>query len=156
GAVLAVACEARQLRRTHRLPMKLPAMVRTASGHAHRTKMHDLSLGGASVEWNHPPPQGETVGLGLVVGSDEHWLPGRIVGHGDGRLRMAFDGLSLRQESDLVHTLFGRPDAWIDWEHGRPEDRPLASLRTLAHKSVRGMRSAMAAQPRVMGGSVLA
>ena len=156
GAVLAVACESRQLRRTHRLPMKLPAILRTASGHAYRTQTRDLSLGGACVQSTERLAVGEKVELGLVVGADECWLPARSVGNDDGRIRVAFDGLSLRQESDLVHTLFGRPDAWIDWEHGRPEDRPLSSLRTLAGQSVRGMRSAMAAEPRVMGGALVA
>ena len=35
-----------------------------------------------------------------------------------------------------------RPDAWIDWDRGRPDDRPLASLRTLVGESVRGIRAA--------------
>ena len=156
GAVLAVACEARQLRRTHRLPMKLPAILRTGSGHAYRTHTRDLSLGGACVQWTETIQAGEKVELGLIVDSDECWLPARTVGSDDGRLRLAFDGLNLAQESELVHTLFGRPDAWLDWDHGRPEDWPLSSLRTLAGQSVRGMRSAMAAEPRVVGGAVAA
>jgi len=156
GAVLAVACESRQLRRTHRLPMKLPAILRTASGHAYRTHTRDLSLGGACVQWTGPIGDGEKVELALVVGNDEQWLPARSVGSADGRLRLAFDALSLRQESDLVHALFGRPDAWIDWEEGRPDDRPLASLRTLAGQSARGIRRALAAEPRVMGGALAA
>ncbi|HXU74124.1 MAG TPA: UDP-forming cellulose synthase catalytic subunit [Polyangia bacterium] len=156
GAVLAVACESRQLRRTHRLPMKLAAILRTESGHAYRTQTRDLSLGGASLQWSEPLPAGEKVELALQVGSDEHWLPARTVGSDEGRLRLAFDGLSVGQESDLVHTLFGRPDAWIDWEQGRPADRPLASLRTLTGQSVRGMRTALKAEPRVMGGALAA
>ena len=69
GAVLAVACEARQLRRTHRLPLQLPASLRTASGHVHRTQTRDLSLGGASVHWSEPLPEGAAVELGLFIGS---------------------------------------------------------------------------------------
>src|SRR5262249_6967859 len=74
GAVLAVACESRQLRRTHRLPIKLSAILRTASGHAYRTHTRDLSLGGACVQWTQPLASGEAVELGLVAGSDECWL----------------------------------------------------------------------------------
>jgi cellulose synthase (UDP-forming) len=156
GAVLAVACESRQLRRTHRLPIKLPAVLRTASGHAYRTQTRDLSLGGACVQEATQLSADEKVELGLFVGSTECWLPARTVGNDGGRLRLAFDALTLRQESDLVHTLFGRPDAWIDWEDGRPEDRPLSSLRTLVGQSVRGVRSAMKAERRVMGGALVA
>lgn len=158
GAVLAVACETRQLRRTHRLPLQLGAALRTASGHVHVAGTRDLSLGGACVSWGEraAPAPGEPVELCIFVDRDEHWLPARVVAADGERLRLAFDALSPRQESGLVHLLFGRPDAWIDWDRGRPADRPLASLATLVRKSARGVRKAAAAERRVMGGALCA
>jgi hypothetical protein len=73
-----------------------------------------------------------------------------------GRLQLAFEPLTLAQESELVQLLFGRPDAWVDWDLGRPEDRPLASLRTLLRESLRGIRVAALAERRLVGGAVLA
>jgi cellulose synthase (UDP-forming) len=146
GVVLAVANERRQMRRTHRVPVKLHAALRTSTGHALAGVTRDLSLGGASVTWPHAIDPGERVALGLFVGFEECWLPARVVARDGGLLRLAFAELSLRQESELVQALFGRPDAWIDWDHGRPDDRSLSSLRTLASESLRGMRQAAAAQ----------
>lgn len=158
GAVLAVACETRQLRRTHRLPLTLPAALRTASGHAHVAQTRDLSLGGACLAWPDTAAvaAGDAVELALFVGYDECWLPARVVGRDGERLRLAFAALSPRQESALVQLLFGRPDAWIDWDRGRPADRPLASLATLAKKSARGFKQAAAAERRVIGGALAA
>ncbi len=156
GAVLAVACESRQVRRMHRLPLTLRAALRTASGHVHSTQTRDLSLGGAWVACSEPIAVKERVELGLFTGFDECWFPARVVACDRGRLQLCFEPLTLGQESELVHVLFGRPDAWIDWDRGRPDDRPLASLRTLMRQSLRGIRVAAAAERRLVGGAMLA
>jgi cellulose synthase (UDP-forming) len=157
GAVLAVACESRQVRRMHRLPVKLRAALRTASGHVDAAQTRDLSLGGAALAWTAPPVAvAERVELGMFLGFDECWFPARVVACGGGRLQLAFEPLTLKQESELVHLLFGRPDAWVDWDRGRPEDRPLASLHTLVRESWRGMRTAAAAERRLVSGAMVA
>src|SRR5262249_50034697 len=68
--------------------------------------------------------------------------------------QLAFETLTLAQEAELVHLLFGRPDAWIDWDRGRPEDRPLASLGTLLRESLRGIRAAASAERRLVGAAM--
>jgi cellulose synthase (UDP-forming) len=156
GAVLAVACESRQVRRMHRLPLTLRAALRTTSGHVLATKTRDLSLGGAWLDWTEPMAVNEHVELGLFVGFAECWFPARVVACDRGRLQLAFAPLSLRQESELVQALFGRPDAWVDWERGRPDDQPLASLRTLMQKSARGIRAAATVERRLVAGALLA
>jgi cellulose synthase (UDP-forming) len=155
GAVLAVACERRQMRRMHRLPVSLPAALRTASGHVRPTRTKDLSLGGARVTCPEPIPVGERVELGVFVDFEECWLNARVVAAEKGTLQLSFDSLGLRQESELVQVLFGRPDAWIDWDRGRPDDRPLASLRTLVGESVRGIRAAARTERRLVTGAML-
>jgi cellulose synthase (UDP-forming) len=156
GAVLAVACETRQVRRMHRIPLALRAALRTASGHVEATQTRDLSLGGAAVAWSQPLPAEERVELGLFLDFDECWFPARVVGSAGGRLQLAFEPLTLGQESELVQLLFGRPDTWLDWDRGRPEDRALASLRTLARESLRGIRVAAGAERRLVRGAMLA
>jgi cellulose synthase (UDP-forming) len=156
GAVLAVACESRQVRRMHRLPLKLSAALRTASGHVAVTQTRDLSLGGAALASSESLAVGEQAELGLFLGFEESWFPARVVACGGGRLQLVFESLSLRQESDLVQLLFGRPDAWVDWDRGRPEDRPLASLHTLVRASARGIRAAARAERRLVGSAMLA
>jgi cellulose synthase (UDP-forming) len=156
GAVLAVACESRQVRRMHRLPLELRAALRTASGHVEVGRTQDLSLGGAALAWSGSLAVEEHVELGIFLGFDECWFPARVVVCDGKRLQLAFEPLTLTQESELVHLLFGRPDAWIHWDRGRPQDRPLASLRTLMRESWRGIRVAATAERRLVGGAMLA
>jgi cellulose synthase (UDP-forming) len=156
GAVLAVACESRQMRRMHRLPLALRAALRTASGHVETTQTRDLSLSGAAVTSHKSLAVGDCVELGIFRGFHECWFPARVVAQKDARLQLAFAPLTLPQESELVQLLFGRPDAWVDWERGRPEDRPLASLRTLVRESLRGIRVAASAERRLVGGALVA
>ena len=157
GAVLAVAWETRQLRRTHRLPLKTAAMIRTADGHTHTAETRDLSLGGSRLALHEERSlaAGERVQLTVFVDRTEWCLPARVVGGGGRDLRLGFEALSLREESDLVQLLFGRPDAWLDWERGRPPDRPLSSLATLISESARGMRRAAHAEPALFTGAVV-
>lgn len=155
GAVLTVAWETRQLRRTHRIPAKLTAMVRAPSGHTSTGETRDLSLGGACVrsDGELALATGDRIDLGLFLGDEERSLPAHVV-HCQGPLvHVAFASLSLAEESDLVQLLFGRPDAWIDWDRDRPVDKPLGSLATLLRASVLGLRRVIAAEPGLLYGA---
>src|SRR5690606_17345376 len=54
GAAAAVASEVRQVRRTHRVDVALPAMLRLDSGHLLPCKLTDYSEGGVAVETRQP------------------------------------------------------------------------------------------------------
>jgi cellulose synthase (UDP-forming) len=156
GAVLAVAWETRQLRRTHRLPMRLQAMVRNAAGRTSTGETRDLSLGGAALALHDEElalAPGDAVQLTVFHDQSEWSFSARVAGASRSKVRLTFEPLSIKHESDLVQLLFGRPDAWLDWDRGRPEDRPLASLATLLKESSRGILEAARAERRLVAGA---
>jgi cellulose synthase (UDP-forming) len=157
GTALAIACETRQLRRSHRLPIRLPAMLRLASGHTCTGRTMDLSLGGGRLQVDGDPglAAGDPVNLAIFVAHDESWFPAKVIASEAGSLRLAFAGLSLKDEAALVELLFGRPDAWVDWERGRPAHPALGSLRTLLRESRRGIARAAGAQRKLFAAAVI-
>jgi cellulose synthase (UDP-forming) len=155
GSVLRVACETRQLRRTHRIPLKLRAMVRSASGHTCTAETRDLSLGGGSVRLDDAfaLAVGDAIDVSVFLHERERSFPARVVACDGDLLHLSWQPLSLRQESDVVDLLFGRPDAWLDWDRDRPPDRPFSSLRTLVRESGQGLRKVIAAERRIVSGA---
>src|SRR5262249_22815190 len=65
GTALAIGCETPQLRRSHRLPIRLAAMIRMRSGHTCTGRTVDLSLGGARLQVDGEPALSEGDALEL-------------------------------------------------------------------------------------------
>jgi cellulose synthase (UDP-forming) len=129
GAAVAVGRETRQLRTAARRGLVLPAIIHLASGRTIVTQSQNMSTTGARLA-SPFPREGCSVRSGDWIDiefADEGWrtiLPARVVSwQGDG-LRVAFDGLTLRQHRDLVRIVLCRADAWLDWED-HAADRPL-------------------------------
>src|SRR5262249_36244926 len=131
--------------------------IRTRSGHTMTGRTIDLSLGGArlQVDGELELAAGDPVNLAIFIGHDEAWLPAKVVTSEQGSIRLAFTELPLQSEAGLVRLLFGRPDAWIDWEKGRPARQGLGSLGTLLRESRRGIARAAGAQRKLFGAAVL-
>lgn len=130
-------------------------MVRSASGHTCTAETRDLSLGGGCLALDDNfelAPEGE-IDVVVTHAERERSLPARVVACDGKRLRVAWRSLSLREEAEVVDLLFGRPDAWLDWDRDRPPDRPLSSLRTLVHESGQGLRRVVASERRIVSGA---
>ncbi|MGX1021546.1 cellulose synthase (UDP-forming) [Pseudomonas sp. Y3 TE3536] len=130
GAAVAVAAEVRQVRRAHRVQMRLPAGLVLASGHAYPCTLVDYSDGGVGLQL--PPglelQPGARVRLLLNRGQREFAFQAcvtRTVGYHVG---LVFHDLSQQQRIDLVHCTFARADAWLGWHEQHEADRPLRSL----------------------------
>jgi cellulose synthase (UDP-forming) len=137
AAALAVACERRQLRASHRVPARLPALLRARGGTVGAETL-DLSRGGALVRVAAPLAKGERVALSVVLGRAGPALPATVVEGGGGRTRLAFGALTEAEDAWLLRAIFSRPDAWAGWLEGRRPDRPLLTLASIAGRGVAG------------------
>ena len=132
GASVAAASEARQVRDSHRVPMKIRASMRFANGRTLACQTSDYSEGGLGLAL--PPgvqvPVGETLTISLFRGDEEYAFPATVAFASGSRLGVSFTSLTLQQEMEFVQCTFARADAWIGWAEGRQRDTP---LRGLAH-----------------------
>jgi cellulose synthase (UDP-forming) len=139
-ATLAVAWESRQLREAPRVTVKMPAMLRLATGATLRAATLDLSrLGGAiSLPSAREIPAGQRVWLSLFWGGEEVPLPAEVVSTSGKTVRLRFETLSIDEETALTQAIFSRANAWTQWTQGRPTDRPLVSFVTILSLASRG------------------
>jgi cellulose synthase (UDP-forming) len=139
GAVIATAYESKQVRNTHRVTMKVKSMIVLPSGHTISGETTDMSLGGCAMRLVGAVEvkDGDKVYCSFFVGNREYALPGRIVHDTNSEtLRIRFQDLTPKEEGALVAVIFGRPDAWLDWDRGRAEDRPFWSFKTIYAQSL--------------------
>ena len=146
SAAVAAACERPQVRSSHRVPARLPAMLRFADGTTAAAETRDLGRAGASVSLRAPldlSPR-EPVWLSLFCFDAEQPLPAEVL-EKDGRsVRVRFTPFTLEQESHLIRAVFSRADAWLDWADGHQRDRPLLTLASIAQRGFTGLGRALA------------
>ncbi|TXI29876.1 MAG: UDP-forming cellulose synthase catalytic subunit [Aquipseudomonas alcaligenes] len=130
GAAVAVAAEIRQVRRTHRVQMRLPAALCLDSGHAYPCTLVDYSDGGVGLELDErlPLALGERVRLLLSRGRREFAFDAKVSRNLDRNLGLTFSELDVQQRIDLVQCTFARADAWLEWHAQMEPDRPLRSF----------------------------
>lgn len=142
AATLAVALEARQVRRHWRVRLVLPGMIRFPSGRTVTCDTEDFSEGGLA--FNLPVKtevtQGSTVGVTLFRGDREFSFPGMVVFNEGTVMRVSFEGLSLNNYRELVAATFSRADAWQKWLPERDIDHPLRGLIEVFGISLVGIR----------------
>lgn len=129
-AALAASLEQRQLRRTPRVRVKLPAQLALPSGHVVRAETVELSCTGArlSVPAGVRLDAGSVVELSLHAVGREQVLDAEVLALEGTTARLRFRPLDLDDEKALVRVLFSRADAWLPWRSPRGTDRPLAEL----------------------------
>src|SRR5690606_17495563 len=131
GAAIAVASETKQVRRTHRVTMRLPAVLHLPSGHLLRCHTVDFSEGGTALAVADLPTleNDQEVTVSLWRGDEEFTFPAQVVGQSGDRLRLRWNLQTTEQQATLVQCTFARADAWVDWAEGRQHDKPLLELR---------------------------
>ncbi|RON08801.1 UDP-forming cellulose synthase catalytic subunit [Pseudomonas brassicacearum] len=130
GGAMAVAAEARQVRQTHRVQVKLPAAVRLESGHSYPGMLQDYSDGGAGIQLDTSLSLavGGSISLMMQRGTREFLFPGYICRSHKNFIGISFTGLNAQQKIDFVQCTFARADAWLNWGENFTADRPLHSL----------------------------
>lgn len=142
GAAIAVANEARQVRRSQRVAMKIPAAVRTEDGRSYVCTTTDYSDGGVGVTFPVPlqVPVGQRVKLALQRGMDEFEFDASVTLIRGNHMGLRFAPMSTQQSVDFVQCTFARADSWVVWGDKRKPDKPLASMREVTWMGLRGFK----------------
>ncbi|SAK75146.1 cellulose synthase [Caballeronia calidae] len=140
GAAMSVAREARQVRVTHRIAMRMPAMLVLPDGSTAACTTSDYSTGGLGliVDAGLSLEPGDTLGVVVSRGERQFHFPVRVTRLAGSHLGVRFDALSLDDERRLVQCTFGRADAWLDWDERTDEDAPLKGLKEVLSMGVEG------------------
>lgn len=144
GAAISVASEARQVRLSHRVAIRVPAILQLSNGHALHVHTQDYSLGGlglalpAEMTAASLAKTGDKVWVTLDRGDQECAFPACVVMTKGNTLGLQFDELSIADERRLVQCTFGRADAWVGRNDGRPIDKPLEGFRAVCSLGIRG------------------
>lgn len=144
GAAISVASEARQVRVNHRVAIRVPAILQLGDGRALHVYTQDYSLGGLGlalpeeISATELAKAGDKVWVTLDRGDQECAFPARVVMANKSQLGLQFDELSIADERRLVQCTFGRADAWIGKNDGRPNDKPLEGFREVCSLGLRG------------------
>ena len=129
SASIAVGREREQSRRRARSPMDVPVRLLMADGSEVAARSVDMSLSGARLRIERPlgVADGDAVTAEFLTCGD--WVPLRAqILHWEGNLAfLEFTARDLAEEASVVRVFFGRPDAWLHWDHW-PKDRPLRAL----------------------------
>lgn len=117
-AAISVARERRQVREHVRVNVNLDTRLTFADGATVDTRSLDMSMGGALFDAAGVPDNvvGQQVRLDVTVGSETLPVIGQVIGVGDGRMRVRFNSGALAQQRVLVRLIFGRADAWLNWD----------------------------------------
>lgn len=142
GASVAVANEARQIRTSQRVTMKIPSTVRTLGGRSYVCTTTDYSDGGVGLSFPVPPDlkRGDAVKFALFRGEEEYQFDADITMMRGTLVGLKFHDMSTEQSIDFVQATFARADSWVVWGDKRKMDKPLASLKEIALLGFSGFR----------------
>jgi cellulose synthase (UDP-forming) len=142
GAAIAVANEARQVRTSQRVSMKMQAALRTPDGRSHVCTTTDYSEGGVGVLLPVPLKLavGEKAKLTLQRGMEEFEFDASVTMNRGSHLGLQFAPMNTRQSIDFVQCTFARADSWVVWGDKRKSDKPLASMREVTWMGFRGFK----------------
>lgn len=140
GGAIAVASEARQVRISHRVRLKLPAVLHLPDGKLIPCHTEDFSDGGSALVPASMPDIrcDDPVVVSLWRGEEEFTFPARVASLAPPELRVRWELKNLEQEAALVQCTFARADAWVSWTDGRKPDQPLEGLRQIVGLGITG------------------
>src|SRR5690606_30385292 len=104
GAAVAVAVEAKQIRRDHRVEVSMPVAIRLRSGHLLQAEMKDFSLSGLRVRLGEQDSERLNVQVNqklevvLSRGQQSYVFPATIAFTGNGVLGLQLSELSTQQQ----------------------------------------------------------
>lgn len=142
GAAVAVASEARQVRRSHRVPAILPATLRLAEGHMYPCTLTDYSEGGVALQTPAAAllTTGQAVTLFLRRGARELAFEASITRSDDAHVALTLNPMSLRQHIDFVQCTFARADMWTSAQSSFRSEGPLNGMADVVAMALRGYR----------------
>ncbi len=138
-AALAVGRETRQIRNRARVRARLPATIWLEDGRTLEGTSHNLSLGGGAFLVERPEELAlpAAAHIEFDLNSQRLVLPAQIQRWERRFMQISWQVETIADESRVIQAVFGRADAWIDWNR-YPMDRPLVSLWNVL-VSIRGL-----------------
>ncbi|WP_280563532.1 MULTISPECIES: UDP-forming cellulose synthase catalytic subunit [unclassified Chromohalobacter] len=142
GGAVAVAAEARQVRRRHRVEVALPAALELADGHTYPCTLHDYAEGGVglSLPCAGLLTIGQKVSLLLSRGTREQAFEARVINVNGARTGLELETMSFPEHLDYIQSTFARADTWTLWRDSVPEDRPMQSFTDILSLGMEGYR----------------
>lgn len=128
-AALAVGRETRQVRSRARIRSRLPVVAWLPDGRVVQGTTSNLSGGGAALTLERPEgvPDKLLLDLEFALGTERLVLPAYIERWERQLMQVSWSNETIDDERKIVQLVFGRADAWVDWDKFKV-DRPLASL----------------------------
>jgi cellulose synthase (UDP-forming) len=129
---VAVGREREQSRVRARVEADLPGELILPSGERLPTHSANLSLSGARLIIDRAlgVAEGQEVKVAFETSGEIIELRARVIRWDGNEVYLEFIIETLADEAGVVRAFFGRPDAWLYWDHW-PEDKPLRSLWTV-------------------------
>ncbi|WP_312626852.1 UDP-forming cellulose synthase catalytic subunit [Scandinavium sp.] len=142
GGAVAVSVESKQVRRSHRVEMRMPAAIAREDGHLFSCTLHDFSDGGVGLKINGKAQvlEGQNVSLLLKRGQQEYAFPMQVTRVFGSEVGLKLLPMSTQQHIDFVQCTFARADTWALWQDSYPEDKPLESMLDILKLGFRGYR----------------
>ncbi len=125
GGAVAVSVESKQVRRSHRVEMTMPAAIAREDGHLFSCTVQDFSDGGLGIKINGQAQilEGQKVNLLLKRGQQEYVFPTQVARVMGNEVGLKLMPLTTQQHIDFVQCTFARADTWALWQDSylRPE-----------------------------------
>ncbi|CAH7463065.1 MULTISPECIES: UDP-forming cellulose synthase catalytic subunit [Vibrio] len=153
GAAVAVAVEAKQVRKDHRVEVSMPIWVKLRTGHLIQAEMKDFSLGGIRVVINDADEKtcerllGQCLDVVLKRGGQEFVFPMTVAYASKGIFGLRLEELSHQQQVQYVQCTFARADTWAKWQQGYQSDKPLSSMRAVLQVGFNGYKRLLKHSP---------
>lgn len=151
-AAISVGRETKQVRHSHRVNARIPVTVYDYDGNISHGITQDVSMGGVAIHmpWrNVTPDQPVQTVVHAVLDGEVVNLPATMSRSANGKSVFTWNINSLPTEAAVVRFVFGRADAWLQW-NDYEDDRPLRSLWSLilSIKALFRRKGQMVAQSR--------
>lgn len=142
GATIATASEMRQVRRSHRVPLDIPATLYLPDGQELACRTVNFSTGGMALNLVEAAPvEPDTlVDVGLSQRNVERRLPAIVRHDRDGHISVQFRAMSIEQERWLVACTFARADIWVSQWGRHDRDNFWKSMGQVFAASMRGFQ----------------
>ncbi|WP_369934176.1 UDP-forming cellulose synthase catalytic subunit [Xanthomonas tesorieronis] len=142
GATIATASEMRQVRRSHRVPLGIPATLYLPDGQELACRTVNFSTGGMALNLVEAAPvePDSLVDVGLSHRNVERRLPAIVRHDRDGHISVQFRAMSIEQERWLVACTFARADIWVSQWGRHDRDNFWKSMGQVFAASMRGFK----------------
>ena len=137
SASVAVGREREQARARARVETDIEVELVVSGESRVRARSSDLSLSGARLTLERPlnVADGDQVAISFATCGEVIVVPATLVRWQDDQAFVLFNAASLVEEAAIARVFFGRPNAWLHWDHW-PKDRPLQSLAILVRATI--------------------